>query len=109
MATPVSITIKSYSNVYYFVGDTSNVSVSSIDVNYDDGITETVKSGYTVSQVDTSEAGEKISTVEYSGLTAELTVTVLNSYNVQAGTPNLEDVTITLDLETGIIGNNWYR
>lgn len=103
MATPVSITIKSYSNVYYFVGDTSNVSVSSIDVNYDDGTTETVKSGYTVSQVDTSEAGEKISTVEYSGLAAELTVTVLDSYNVQAGTPNLEDVTITLNLETGIM------
>lgn len=103
MATPVSIAIKSYSNVYYFVGDTSNVSVSSIDVNYDDGTTETVKSGYTVSQVDTSEAGEKISIVEYSGLTVELAVTVVDSYNVQAGTPNLEDVNITFDLETGLL------
>ena len=72
-------------------------------MTYDDGTTETIKSGYTVSQVDTSEAGEKISIVEYSGLTAELAVTVVDSYNVQAGTPNLEDVNITFDLETGLL------
>ena len=53
--------------------------------------------------MDTSEAGEKISIVEYSGLTVELAVTVVDSYNVQAGTPNLEDVNITFDLETGLL------
>ena len=103
MATPISILLKSYYGTSYFVGDKSNVRVRSIEVTYDDGTTETIKSGYTVSQVDTSEAGEKISIVEYSGLTAELAVTVVDSYNVQAGTPNLEDVNITFDLETGLL------
>lgn len=103
MATPISIEIKKSSNTCYFVGETSNVKVRSINVTYDDGTVKTLTSGYTVSQVDTSEAGEKISIVEYSGLTAELAVTVVDSYNVQAGTPNLEDVNITFDLETGLL------
>lgn len=103
MATPISIEIKKSSNTCYFVGETSNVKVRSINVTYDDGTVKTLTSGYTVSQVDTSEAGEKISIVEYSGLTVELTVTVVDSYNVQAGTPNLEDVNITFDLETGLL------
>lgn len=103
MATPISIEIKKSSNICYFVGETSNVKVRSINVTYDDGTVKTLTSGYTVSQVDTSEAGEKISIVEYSGLTVELAVTVVDSYNVQAGTPNLEDVNITFDLETGLL------
>ena len=103
MATPISIEIKKSSNICYFVGETSNVKVISINVTYDDGTVKTLTSGYTVSQVDTSEAGEKISIVEYSGLTVELAVTVVDSYNVQAGTPNLEDVNITFDLETGLL------
>ena len=103
MATPISIEIKKSSNTCYFVGETSNVKVRSINVIYDDGTVKTLTSGYTVSQVDTSEAGEKISIVEYSGLTVELAVTVVDSYNVQAGTPNLEDVNITFDLETGLL------
>lgn len=103
MATPISIEIKKSSNICYFVGETSNVKVRSINVTYDDGTVKTLTSGYTVSQVDTSEAGEKISIVEYFGLTVELAVTVVDSYNVQAGTPNLEDVNITFDLETGLL------
>lgn len=103
MATPVSIVAKSYSNTCYFVGDTSNVRVKSIKVTYDDETVETITDGYTVSQIDTSEAGEKKAKVEYLGLTAEISVIVLDSYNVQAGTPNLEDVTITLNLDTGIM------
>lgn len=103
MATPISIEIKKSSNTCYFVGETSNVKVRSINVTYDDGTVKTLTSGYTVSQVDTSEAGEKISIVEYSGLTVELAVTVVDLYNVQAGTPNLEDVNITFDLETGLL------
>lgn len=103
MATPISIEIKKSSNTCYFVGETSNIKVRSINVTYDDGTVKALTSGYTVSQVDTSEAGEKISIVEYSGLTAELAVTVVDSYNVQAGTPNLEDVNITFDLETGLL------
>ena len=103
MAKPISIEIKKSSNTCYFVGETSNVKVRSINVTYDDGTVKTLTSGYTVSQVDTSEAGEKISIVEYSGLTVELAVTVVDLYNVQAGTPNLEDVNITFDLETGLL------
>lgn len=103
MATPISIEIKKSSNTCYFVGEASNVKVRSINVTYDDGTVKALTSGYTVSQVDTSEAGEKISIVEYSGLTVELAVTVVDSYNVQAGTPNLEDVNITFDLETGLL------
>lgn len=103
MATPVSIVAKSYSNTCYFVGDTSNVRVKSIKVTYDDETVETITDGYTVSQIDTSEAGEKKAKVEYLGLTAEISIIVLDSYNVQAGTPNLEDVTITLNLDTGIM------
>lgn len=103
MATPVSIAVKSYSNTCYFVGDTSNVRVKSIKVTYDDETAETITDGYTVSQIDTSEAGEKKAKVEYLGLTAEISIIVLDSYNVQAGTPNLEDVTITLDLDTGVM------
>lgn len=103
MATPVSIAVKSYSNTCYFVGDTSNVRVKSIKVTYDDETAETITDGYTVSQIDASEAGEKKAKVEYLGLTAEISIIVLDSYNVQAGTPNLEDVTITLDLDTGVM------
>ena len=103
MATPVSIVAKSYSNTCYFVGDTSNVRVKSIKVTYDDETVETITDGYTVSQIDTSEAGEKKAKVEYLGLTAEISIIVLDSYNAQAGTPNLEDVTITLNLDTGIM------
>ena len=103
MATPVSIVTKSYSNTCYFVGDTSNVRVKSIKVTYDDETVETITDGYTVSQIDTSEAGEKKAKVEYLGLTAEISIIVLDSYNVQAGTPNLEDVAITLNLDTGIM------
>mgnify|MGYP002706049064 CR=1 FL=1 len=103
MATPVSIVAKSYSNTCYFVGDTSNVRVKSIKVTYDDETVETITDGYTVSQINTSEAGEKKAKVEYLGLTAEISIIVLDSYNVQAGTPNLEDVTITFDLSTGVM------
>lgn len=103
MTTPVSIVAKSYSNTCYFVGDTSNVRVKSIKVTYDDETVETITDGYTVSQIDTSEAGEKKAKVEYLGLTAEISIIVLDSYNVQAGTPNLEDVTIALNLDTGIM------
>ena len=70
MATPVSIVAKSYSNTCYFVGDTSNVRVKSIKVNYDDETAETITDGYTVSQIDTSDAGAKKAKVEYLGLTA---------------------------------------
>lgn len=101
---PVSIRAQRYSGTAYFVGDTSNTTVSYINATYSDGITDSnIKSGYTITQADTSTAGEKSAIVDYFGVTTEIVVKVLDSYNVQAGTPNLEDVTITLDLDTGVM------
>ena len=102
--TPVSIQAQGYSGTAYFIGDTSNVSVSYINAKYSDGITDShINSGYTVTQVDTSTAGQKNAIVDYFGVTTEVLVNVLDSYNVQAGTPNLEDVMITFDLSTGVM------
>lgn len=101
---PVSIQAQGYSGTAYFVGDTSNTTVSYINATYSDGITDSnIKSGYTITQADTSTAGEKSAIVDYFGVTTEIVVKVLDSYNVQAGTPNLEDVTITFDLDTGVM------
>ena len=102
--SPVSIQAQGYSGTAYFVGDTSNTTVSYINATYSDGIKDSnIKSGYTITQADTSTAGEKSAIVDYFGVTTEIVVKVLDSYNVQAGTPNLEDVTITLDLDTGVM------
>lgn len=102
--TPVSIQAQRYSGTAYFIGDTSNVSVSYINAKYSDGITDShINSGYTVTQVDTSTAGQKNAIVDYFGVTTEVLVNVLDSYNVQAGTPNLEDVMITFDISTGVM------
>ena len=101
---PVSIQAQGYSGIAYFVGDTSNTTVSYINATYSDGITDSkIKNGYTITQVDTSTAGEKSAIVDYFGVTTEIVVKVLDSYNVQAGTPNLDDVTITFDLGTGVM------
>lgn len=101
---PVSIQAQGYSGTAYFIGDTSNVSVSYINATYSDGITDShINSGYTVTQVDTSTAGQKNAIVDYFGITTEVLVNVLDSYNAQAGTPNLEDVTISFNLDTGIM------
>lgn len=101
---PVSIQAQGYSGTAYFVGDTSNTTVSYINATYSDGITDSkIKNGYTITQVDTSTAGEKSAIVDYFGVTTEIVVKVLDLYNVQAGTPNLEDVTITFDLDTGVM------
>lgn len=102
--TPVSIQAQGYSGTAYFIGDTSNVSVSYINATYSDGITDShINSGYTVTQVDTSTVGQKNAIVDYFGVTTEVLVNVLDSYNAQAGTPNLEDVTISFNLDTGIM------
>ena len=102
--TPTSIQAQGYSVTAYFVGDTSDVRVSYINATYSDGITDSnIKSGYTIAQVDTSTTGKKTAIVDYFGVTAEIPVYVLGSYSVQAGTPNLEDVTITFDLDTGVM------
>lgn len=111
--TPVSISYSRANGTSYFVGDTSDVSLYYIQATYSDGITEkNIEDGFTVSQVDTSTAGLKIAIVDYFGVTAEIPVTILDSYTVQIGVPNQEDVTATFDLETGqmnIIGTGEFK
>lgn len=102
--TPVSIAYESTYNTTYFAGDTSNVSVYSISATYSDGITdENIKTGYTVTQPDISTEGQKSAIVDYYGVTVEVPVSVINSFSVYLGKPNLEDVTVEFDLATGIM------
>lgn len=101
--TPSSISYGKCYNTSYFVGDESKVDVASISVTYSDGTDTDIKSGYTIIQVDTSTVGEKTAVVNYFGTSAEIPVIVLDSFSVQVGTPNKEDVTATFDLTTGIM------
>ena len=100
---PTSIQVEKYSGTAYFVGDNSSVRVYSISVTYSDGTDSGVENGYTITQVDTSTAGEKTAVVDYFGVTVEIPVTVLDSFSTQIGTPNKEDVAVVFDLVTGIM------
>lgn len=100
---PLRITSANYSAGTYFVGDESNITVSYIEITYDGITDERVESGYTITQADTSTAGQKSAIVNYFGVTTEIPVAVLDSYSAQAGTPNLDDVTITFVLGTGVM------
>lgn len=101
--TPIKITCKSVYGTIYFVGDESNVNVTEIWVAYIDGIVDVAKTGFSVTQIDTSEAGEKTVIVSYFGVTTEIPVTVLDSFSAQIGTPNKEDVTVTFVPTTGVM------
>lgn len=101
--TPSSISYGKCYNTSYFVGDESKVDVASISATYSDGTDTDIKSGYTIIQADTSTVGEKVAVVNYFGVSAEIPVIVLDSFSVQVGTPNKEDVTATFDLTTGIM------
>ena len=101
--TPSSISYGKCYNTSYFVGDESKVDVASISATYSDGTDTDIKSGYTIIQADTSTVGEKVAVVNYFGVSAEIPVIVLDSFSVQVGAPNKEDVTATFDLATGIM------
>lgn len=99
---PESISyIVSYNNVY-FVGDTTNLSVQSITVEYSDG-SEVVESGYTVENIIVTEAGQIPINVNYFGAVGTENVTVYDSFSVHIGTPNKEDVVATFDLDTNVL------
>lgn len=99
---PLDITGASYSSGTYFVGETTNISVTSITVSYSDGF-DYVTSGYTVNNVVATEPGSLLITVEYFGVSTTVSTKVLDSFSVKIGTPTKDDVTATFDLETNIL------
>lgn len=99
---PLDITGASYSSGTYFVGETTDISVTSINVSYSDGF-EYVTSGYTVNNVVAAEPGSLLITVEYFGVSTTVSTKVLDSFSVKIGTPTKDDVTATFDLETNIL------
>lgn len=99
---PLDITGTSYSPGTYFVGETTDISVTSITVSYSDG-SEYVTSGYTVNNVVTVEPGSLLITVEYFGVSTTVSTKVLDSFSVKIGTPTNDDVTAIFDLGTNIL------
>lgn len=99
---PERITGTSYSAGMYFIGDTTNASVSRITVAYSDG-SEQVTSGYTINNTVATEAGLLPIMVEYFGITTTITVNILDSFSVRIGTPTKDDVVAVFDLETNIL------
>jgi len=61
----------------YYVGETFDPTGLSIRAFYDDGTTELIYSGYTLSTPDMTTAGTKTITVTYEGYTASFTITVI--------------------------------
>lgn len=97
-----------YGNVpYFFIGDenTGNYryAVKSIKVNYEDGSSKIITSGFTETEVDTSKAGEFYTTLTYAGKEIQNPYTVYGSpFITKAGYPNDDDITVTLYLDTGL-------
>lgn len=101
--TVVSFTAYGISGKSYFIGEESNVQVYGITVTYNDGSTERITTGFTVTQVDTSKAGVQYSTVAYSGIEIEIEIHIFDSYTGEVGSPVKTDVTASLDLDTGVL------
>lgn len=100
---PEKINGISYSGTEYFVGDTTDVHVSRINVVYSDG-SEQVTSGFTVENKTLTEAGTVTINVNYFGVTDDtIKVNVYDSFLVHIGSPNYEDVTAQFDLSTNIL------
>ena len=104
--TVVSFTAHGISGTSYFTGEESNVQVYRITVTYSDESTEQITTGFTVTQVDTSKAGIQYSTVAYSGIEIEIEIHIFDSYTGEVGSPVKTDVTVYLDLDTGILSVN---
>ncbi len=60
----------------YYIGDTFNAAGLVVKLNYSDGTTETITSGFTTSGFSSTTAGTKNVTVSYEGFTDTFTVTV---------------------------------
>ena len=75
---PEALTIsKAPAKTTYFVGDTLDTTGLELTLSYNNGTTEKVINGYTVSGFNSSTAGIKVVTVEYKGKTATFAVEVV--------------------------------
>lgn len=86
----------------YFVGDTSDVKVTSITVEYSDG-SERIESGYVVEDKVLTEAGTIPINVKYFNIIGVVNVSVYSSLLLHIGSPNYEDVTANFDPSTNTL------
>lgn len=101
--------LERYGNVkYFFIGDentgTYRYAVKSIKVVFVDGTEKTVSyPDFTETEVDTSKAGDFYTTLTYAGKEIRNPYTVYGSpFITKAGYPNADDITVTLNLDTGL-------
>lgn len=106
--TAVSIEVNErYGNTpYFFIGDenTGNFryAVKSIKVNYEDGSSKIITSGFTETEVDTSKAGDFYTTLSYAGFEIKSPYTVYgNPFVTKTGYPDKESAILTLNTDSG--------
>lgn len=93
--------IESTSGIY-FVGDTTEVKVTGITVEYSDG-SEAITSGYTIENITVTNAGTVPINIKYFGTVGIVNVTVCDSFSVHIGSPNYEDVAAEFNLDTNTL------
>lgn len=93
--------IESTSGIY-FVGDTTEVEVTAITVEYSDG-SERIESGYVVENKVLSESGTIPISVKYFNVIGVVNVSVYSSLLLHIGSPNYEDVTANFDPNTNTL------
>lgn len=95
------LNIESTSGIY-FVGDTTEVKVTGITVEYSDG-SERIESGYVVENKVLSESGTIPISVKYFNVIGVVNVSVYSSLLLHIGSPNYEDVTANFDPSTNTL------
>ena len=93
--------IESTSGIY-FVGDTTEVKVTGITVEYSDG-SERIESGYVVENKVLSESGTIPISVKYFNVIGVVNVSVYSSLLLHIGSPNYKDVTANFDPSTNTL------
>lgn len=93
--------IESTSGIY-FVGDTTDVKVTAITVEYSDG-SERIESGYVIENKVLSESGTIPISVKYFNVIGVVNVSVYSSLLLHIGSPNYEDVTANFDPSTNTL------
>lgn len=93
--------IESTSGIY-FVGDTTDIKVTGITVEYSDG-SERIESGYVVENKVLTEAGTIPISVKYFDVVGVVNVSVYSSLLLHIGSPNYEDVTANFDPSTNTL------
>lgn len=93
--------IESTSGIY-FVGDTTDVKVTGITVEYSDG-SERIESGYVVENKVLSESGTIPISVKYFNVIGVVNVSACSSLLLHIGSPNYEDVTANFNPSTNTL------